>query len=355
LKVLYRSIFKELLWSFLLCLFVFNFLLVTEKVVRLARDMASVGLSPWDMLSILIYLQPLFTVLTVPLSLFMSVLIVYGRLNSDNELTVMRTTGMSFSSVTRPAFMVGVLALAISLFASFWAAPAGTKKLREKVSDIIAARATYAIEEGIFNSMFRGIVIYARERGPEDLLHGLFLYDGRNPSRPSVVYARDGMLSSVDDTKISLELGDGHISFLRNTSATDMAFDRYSIQLAMSSMKATRSYQAMTPFELLNEARAMDGKRRLDYLIEFHRRLTFPFLCIVLMALAPPLSLRAGKTGKLSGLAMGFFVIAAYYGILVFLEGEIRMGRLPHYLGAWLPFAIFMSLALFLFRQEGAR
>ena len=71
--------------------------------------------------------------------------------------------------------------------------------------------------------------------------------------------------------------------------------------------------------------------------------------------MAPPLSLMAGKSGRMSGLAIGFVVIASYYGLLLLFEGIVRSEIVPHYLGAWVPSALFIFIAYRMFKKEAAR
>ncbi len=355
MSILFRSIFRELIFTFMLSVFALNFLLVTEKIIRLTKRLASVGLSPSDMVSVLVYLQPLFTVLTIPMALFFSILFVYGRMNADNEIVIMRTNGMSFMRIAAPAFLLGIFCLLVSLAASFWVAPAGAKKLRERVSDIISTRAPNAIQEGIFNTMFDEIVIFVKKRSDSGILYGMFMYDGRNKQKPTVVYAREGQVTTEGRHSIIMDLRDGHISFLGGQGATDITFESYRLRVPIQAFNAIGSKSEMTPFELLEVVGTLSPGHRANYMIEFHRRFTFPFLSIVLMVLAPPLAFLSGKTGRVNGLAIGFFVIAAYYVFLVYTEELVRVDSLVHYVGSWLPAAIFLCISIVLFTREARK
>ncbi|HEB01729.1 MAG TPA: YjgP/YjgQ family permease [Nitrospirae bacterium] len=355
MNVLSRSIFKELFLTFLLGVFALNFLLVTEKMIRLTKRLANVGLSPGDMLSVLVYLQPLFTVLTVPMALFFAILLVYGRMNADNEIVIMRTNGMSFTRIAAPAFVLGIFCLLVSLGASFWVAPAGARKLRQKVADIISVRAGGAIQEGIFNTFFDDIVIFVKKKTDSGVLQGMFMYDSRNRDRPTVVYAREGRVSTEGRRSIVMELKDGHISFVGKESATDLTFTSYKLRVPIQIFEAIRGQTEMTPFGILEAAALLPPKKRTNLMMEFHRRFTFPFLSVVLMVLAPPLSFMAGKTGRFSGLALGFLVIASYNILLLYTEEMVRVGRLSHFAGSWLPAVLFLGVSIYVFMREARR
>jgi lipopolysaccharide export system permease protein len=88
MKIIHRSIFKELVLTFLLSLSSLNFIIMMEKLIKLSRILSGVGTSLIDMVRIILFLQPQLFLLTIPMALLLSTLLVYGRLNMDNELII---------------------------------------------------------------------------------------------------------------------------------------------------------------------------------------------------------------------------------------------------------------------------
>jgi lipopolysaccharide export system permease protein len=89
--------------------------------------------------------------------------------------------------------------------------------------------------------------------------------------------------------------------------------------------------------------------------LELHRRFSFPFMCIIIIFLGPPLALIAGKSGKLGGLTIGLSTFTAYYVLLVYGENLVGAGKIAHYFGAWSATIILCMVALWVFRRENAR
>ena len=104
MKILHRSILKELILTFILSLASLNFILMMEKLLRLSRVLSGVGISVIDMAKLIMYLQPQLLLLTVPMAFLLSTLLVYGRLNIDNELVIMRMSGMDFKQIIANSF-----------------------------------------------------------------------------------------------------------------------------------------------------------------------------------------------------------------------------------------------------------
>ena len=91
-----------------------------------------------------------------------------------------------------------------------------------------------------------------------------------------------------------------------------------------------------TPAELIEKTKTADRRNIKDsFFLELHRRFSLPAVCLLLAFLGPPLSLIAGKSGKLGGLALGLIVFSVYYILLMYGESLVMAGRLPHSAGAW--------------------
>jgi lipopolysaccharide export system permease protein len=355
MKTVHRSILRELLAAFLLGLVAFNFVLMTERLLSLTKLLSSVGASFLDMLKIILYLQPQISVFTTPMALLVATLLIYGRLNSDNEITVLRASGMSFASIASPVLMMGAACFLAGVGLSFYLAPASAQRLRGAVSSVISERAPFAIEEGIFNTSFRDIVVYVKEKPARDSLSGVFIYDERKKKQPTVIYARRATISGAEGLGISLRLIDGHIHMIRRDTSTDLSFARYNMVLPSAIETPSIKFSEMPPFALLKEAARKAGPDREKMLLEFQRRLSLPALSLLLAFFGPPLALKAGKTGRLGGLTLGLLVFAAYYASVVYAEGLVVSGRLPLVVGSWGPAAALSAVALWMFRKENAR
>ncbi|HXX53954.1 MAG TPA: LptF/LptG family permease [Thermodesulfovibrionales bacterium] len=349
------SILKELAATFLLSVICLNFILMMEQVLRLSRGLSGVGASLSDMVKIILYLQPQLMILTIPMSLLLSVLLTYGRLNTDNELTILRTSGMCFSYISRPVFVLGAASFVMGLIVSFWLGPYGSIQVRKTITTILAQKAPLAIEAGIFNTSFKDIVILVRDKPTADTMKGIFIYDNRNRQEPKVLVAREGRVFADKGYNLSLYMRNGYIHVARNEGSTEIFFDGYNLSLNLATESSKRKSSEMTPLELLTAARKNEPKEGIPFFLEFHRRLSLPSLCLLLMFLGPPLSLLSGKSGKLGGLTLGIGVFTLFYIMLVYGENMARTGAVSHVIGAWTPVLVIAASSLFAFLKVQSR
>lgn len=355
MKTIHKTVLLELIQSFTLSIVALNFILMMEKVLRLSRILSGVGASVSDMTRIVLYLQPQLMMLTIPMSLLLSTLLTYGRLNADNELTILKTAGMSFTEIARPVLFLGSICFFASLLVSFSVGPLGARKVRDTISQVVMQKAPMAVEAGIFNTSFRDIVILVRDKPAPEGLQGIFIYDSRSKKEPKVLVAREGRVYADREYNLSLYMKDGFIHIARPEGSTEVFFDGYNLSLDLAVERPTRKNSEMTPRELLGEAYLKDQKERIPFLLELHRRLSLPSLCLLLMFLGPPLSLLSGKSGRLGGLTLGIGVFTFFYILLVYGENMARTGNLPHYVGAWIPTLVIGISSLWAFRRAGSR
>ncbi|MEW6162788.1 MAG: LptF/LptG family permease [Nitrospirota bacterium] len=354
MKTIHRSILKELVLTFLISLAFLNSILMMEKLLRLSRLLSGIGVTMIDMAKVIFYLQPQLFLLTIPMALLLSTLLTYGRLCLDNELVIQRTSGMDFKDISRPVFILGTSCFLLNIAVSFYVGPKSSIRLRDEIKNVVTTRTPLAIEEGTFNTSFKDIVIIIREKPSTDTISGIFIYDGRNKNEPRVLMAKEGKIYMSEGFNTNLYLKDGYIHIAKDSSTTEMFFERYNLILRLESDLPSKKNTELTPSELIKET----GKRShrvLSLQLELHRRLSLPLLCIILILLGPPLALMAGKSGKLGGLALGLAVFTVYYVLLIYGENLVRAGKIPHYIGAWTPTVILGIFALWIFKKESSK
>jgi lipopolysaccharide export system permease protein len=354
MKIIHRYIFKELLFTFFISLAFLNFILMMEKLLRLSRLLSGAGVSVIDMIKIFLYIQPQLLLLTIPMAFLLTTLLTYGRLNHDNELVIMRTTGMNFHGISKPVLILGVLCFLFNISVGFYFGPKSSKELRDEITNIITVRTPLAFEEGTFNTSFKDIVIMIKEKLSNDTVRGIFIYDGRNKNEPRVVMAREGKIFMTDGFQTNLFLKDGYIHIAKRETTTEMFFEKYNLIMRLESDLPSRKNSELTPPELIEEI-----EKRVPQIsslqLELQRRLSLPFLCIILIFLGPPLSLIAGKSGRLGGLSLGLGVFTIYYVLLIYGENLVRAGKITYYAGAWAPTFILGVFALWIFNKESKK
>jgi lipopolysaccharide export system permease protein len=109
--ILQRYVIGEVSRAFGLALLTITCVFVLLTVMTKA---ASIGLGPYEILTLVPYMIPASLPYTVPVSLLFAATVVYGRLASDNEVIAVKTAGLSAMVLIWPSILMS-LVLSLSL------------------------------------------------------------------------------------------------------------------------------------------------------------------------------------------------------------------------------------------------
>lgn len=358
MKIIHRYIIKDLAITFLLSLVALNVVMMAETVMRTSLVFTHVGASAMDMVMMVILIQPQTALYTIPLALMVGVMLTYGRMNATSELTVLRTSGMTLPQLARPAIALAWACLITGLLLSCLISPAAARLNNAHIREVISTRAPYAIEEGIFTTMFRDVMIFVEKKTGMDKLDRVFIHDSRDPKHPRVVTARSGVVQSPEGTELKLALRNGTMHMGTGDVVTNIHFGTYvmSVPINTEITRAKLLTAEMTPMQI-NRAIPMmkDRKQRISAAMTLHRMFTMPFMSLCVALFAIPLSLKGGKTGKLGGMGLGFVFLIAFYVLSAVMESAFKSGVIPAVAAGWIPIAALLAVSYRLYRKEAAK
>ena len=365
-KIIYRYILKEITHPFILALFVATFVLMMGRILQLMELVINKGVGLWDISKLIFFMMPTLLLFTIPLALLIAILMGMGRLSRDNELTVMKSAGLSLYQLSRPVFSLAVVAFILSTVTSLFLLPQGTQATKNLLLDLVRQKASAGIKEKVFNDDFNGIVLYA-DRIPIDgeFMEGVLLFDDRIQSEPSTIIARKGYLVAAPDSPaVTLRLENGSIHSvnpnLKNYKKIDFSTYDVSLELQtdMEDAKkfATKKLQEMTFLEMVRQIRdtvkPMPALKIREMKIELNKRLAIPVSCLIFALVGMPLGITPGRSARLRGFTTALAVVVSYY--LLTLSGTAlgETGRLSPTVGAWVPNAVFAAAGLILFIRK---
>jgi lipopolysaccharide export system permease protein len=362
-KIISRYIFKEIAFPFIIILFVLTFVLLMGKILQIMDLMVNKGISIFAIAQLIVYLLPSFMMFTIPIALLIAILIGMGRLSSDNEITVLKSSGISLIQLYIPVAVASLITFAFTIVIGYFLVPQSNFATKRLLFEIAQQNASIGIKEKVFNADFKGIVLYA-EKIPLDgnYMEGVIVSDNRHVDEPNTTIAKKAFL--VSDPKsltVKLRLEDGSIhtvsSDLKNYRKID--FKTYDIILDLSSTIASISESAktstdMTMNELLNKMKipGLNEAALRELAIEVHKKFSIPLSCIFFALLALPLGIKSHRAVKSRGFAVGVIVVSLYYLLRIGGEALVETGRLTPAIGVWTPNLIFAVLGIYLFYMD---
>jgi len=363
-KVLHRYVFREILVPFALGLGVFTFVLLLARLLKLIELVVNRGIPVTTVGRVFLYLLPAFLEVTVPMAMLLAILVAFGRLSADSEITALRSSGVSLYQLVPPvATFVLVVTVATGALA-WYGRPWGNRSLRTAMWDIARTRATAGLKPQVFNDEFPGLIIYAEQIDTAaDQLERVLIADERDPQQQNTVFARAGyMISDIEHETVTLRLLDGTIHTTDTTAGTNYQTDfrSYDVNLDLRATLADVRGRTDDPNELtIGQLRlAIAAKRDAGQgataeLVEYHRKFAIPFACVVFGLIAMPLGIQPARAVRSRGFAVSLVVIFAYYMLLSMGQGFAEQGRLPPMIGLWLPNLVLGAVGVTLVRRAG--
>ncbi|MBI3795171.1 MAG: LptF/LptG family permease [Nitrospinae bacterium] len=354
MKILDKYIFIEIAKVFLMSLFILMSILILEKINFISNLTRGSAMGAGELLKLIIYTSPAFLVVSIPLASMLASLTTFSRLSADNELTAMRAGGVSFMRLLWPVILASITWMTFSFWLSMEIMHKGNYLFNSQITSYVSKRITTALGERVFFDKFPNIIIYVSEKPPgENILKGVFIYDSSGADRPRFITARRGFLGTLPNDNIALKLEDGYIYSGDAVSFRQITYRNYDVvmDVGLAQRKAfEKGAREMSPAEI-----ASDIQKRIQLkatvnadVVEFCKRFTMPFACLVLGVLGAPLGFKVGRGGKWGGVGMGILMIIFNYLLLMVGEGLGSQGRIDPVLSAVLPNAIMGVLALFL-------
>ena len=185
------------LMTFCICLFI----VMMQFLWRYIDELVGKGLSI-DLIAELFFHAALSLLpLALPLSILLAALMTFGDLGEHIELTALKSSGISLTTIMKP---IAILMVFVAIGAFFFmnnALPRSQVKMWTLLFSMRQTSPTLDIPEGAVYSQIPGYNIYVKHKDKErDMLYNMLIYDVSNGSMfPRIVAADSGRLSMTED------------------------------------------------------------------------------------------------------------------------------------------------------------
>src|SRR5690606_32973952 len=140
------------------------FVLLMLFLFKYIDDLIGKGFEWHVIMRLLWYASATNVAMALPLAMLLSSIMTFGNLGESYELVAIKSIGVSLQKAMRPLFVL-VTALSISAFLfSDYMLPVANLKMGSLLYDVRNQKASFLIEEGIFNNTIEGYAIRVQEK-----------------------------------------------------------------------------------------------------------------------------------------------------------------------------------------------
>jgi lipopolysaccharide export system permease protein len=357
-RTTYFYILKETLPIFFIGLMVFTIILLMDKILKLIELIVTRGVNLLQILKLLLFISPSFLTFTIPTAVLLGILLAFGRLSGDNEITAFKASGVSLYQLFIPISIFSICAYLLTTLLVLYALPWGNRGFRATLYLIAQSKADIEIKERVFNDMFDGLVVYVDKvpiQGKK--MEGILIYDEREQGRSMTIFAKEGFLTNnprAQEIILRLVNGDIHRVEHRSNVYQKVRFETYDIKLELAKAftaigeKLKDKEMSIEDIKAKMEEQRRKGKEATSLEIELHKRYAFPFACIVFGLIGVPLGIQPRRSGRSYGFIFSLLIILAYYISLIAFEILALRLKLPTFLAGWAPNLLFGGLGIYL-------
>ena len=105
MKTLNIYVTKAFLATFLTAIGILTFGMTGARLMKVFEYISS-GVPAGNAFMVLLYVMPIVLSFTIPWAALVSVMLVFGRLSADNEITAMRSSGISILQIVSPIIVI---------------------------------------------------------------------------------------------------------------------------------------------------------------------------------------------------------------------------------------------------------
>jgi lipopolysaccharide export system permease protein len=316
---------------------------------------AAAGLMSREVLfAVMAYRLPGFLELIIPVSYFLSIMLVHGRMHVDSEMIVLQACGMSTWRLIQMTLLTALAVMIMTAMISLWLKPMGEQRVETLLGDQNNLTEFDTLIPGRFQTLASGKrVTYTEGISDEGELARVFINDykeaaGNGPREAVTVIADSGKTQVDGEGRRFLVLNNGrrYQGKPGEKNFQSIEYEEYG-QLVVSGafIQGEKRRTAIPTSELFSATDA-------NAVSELHWRLGVVLLIPVIALLAIPLARVNPRQGRFTRLVPAMILCFVYILALSGARTALEKGGLPLNLGLWWVHGIALGTTFLMYRLE---
>ncbi|MFC1480351.1 LptF/LptG family permease [Candidatus Omnitrophota bacterium] len=344
MRIITRYLLKELGGPFLASLLISTIILAAGNIMQTADMVMNKGVELIQVVKIFFLFLPYVLIYTIPISVLSAVLLGFGRLSSDNEVTTLRTSGVSIYRVVFPVVVCGLLISLLNVPLNDKVLPQSEFAARKLLKRIGLKHPAAMLEPGVFIKGFKDYIIFVHDvKG--NFLKDIRIYQPREGKPTRTIVARAGEIIPLpEENSVKLKLEDGTADEITPDKPDEfykLSFQNYYMTLNLDNAIDTSHIQKKTREknikEILRDIRELrqDDIDEIPLRIEMHKKLALAFSSFVFVIAGIPLAITTHRREKFIGFALAMVLFLVYWGIMLGGIAFAIRGIIPPWAGVW--------------------
>jgi lipopolysaccharide export system permease protein len=339
--IVFRYLGKELFSNLMAITIVLLIIFITDQFIHYLNDAAKGQITMTAVMQIMSLQIPLLLGYLLPLGLYLSILIAYGRLYVDHEMTVLSSCGMSRLQLLGMTSVIAVLVMMVVAVLMLWAEP------------IVQGYRTSILDKAVTNASIQKVVPKRFQVFDHD---GVFYVD-RLSRQHDMMYnvllakpltTKNGWDITLSQAAKEQDKADGlgkfvifqegarYIGTVGQRNFKSVKFKDYGVRLVTSNHHLNdwpNNVATKDLFHLIKTEEIPKKRRKLEAMLQW--RMAMPISVLLFALLAIPLSVVKPRSGKFARLVPAILIYVVYADLMFLGRSWIERGAISPSLGLW--------------------
>ena len=351
---------KNILFSVLLVIAVSTFVLLIGQFSSVI-ELLTRGVSLITLLKYIAYRMPYALGFSIPLGVFIATVLVFTRMSADNEISALRSAGISLLQIISPLIFLSLVLCVICFFLQFNLAPEYKYRAKLMVREEGASNPLLLVDEGRFVEIFDGYIIYVGKKKENSIwdIH-LYVLNESHMVQQRVHAHRGEIIINKDFGRLDLALYNTTIETVDKNDPTEVSKNRrIQGQTLTFPLKYKENFNKRRLLRSLSEMKIPQlfariqiySERGIDtalFYVELHKRAAMALGPFSFLILGMPLGIKRPRKESYYALFACFIIPLIYYIMLSFIESLRQKAMIhPEFL-MWLPNILCQTIGLWM-------
>lgn len=243
--ILSGYILRQHIGPFLFAILMITFLFIMDLLIDYIDLFLGKGIALPVVLEVFLLSLGWMVALTVPMSVLVAVVMAFGRLSADNEITAMKAAGLgTWRIISAPLLFSVFLSYGLVEFNNR-VLPESNHRLASLLVNIHKKRPSLAIKQGMFNDVQGYTIRVEKLDGRTSAIEGVTIQRAAEGGRTETIVAKSGRIEFTDGGDVlTLFLRDGEIHAVDKENPSQyhrISFDTHTIRITDLGTELSRS------------------------------------------------------------------------------------------------------------------
>lgn len=356
--IIFRYLAKEVFITLISLTSILVLIFLSNQLIQYLNRAASGSIPGVIIMKLMILELPTLLSLLVPLGFYIAMLLAYGRLYAESEMTVLRACGYGPNQLLKHSFIMATGVAIVVAVVMIWGSPLIYVERAKLLRTTGIKTLVQTIMPGRFHAINDGQEVFYVQSMSRDHTKAEQVFLAKKSSvnqqtRWDILWADQAFAET--DTKtgedyIILQNGKEYQGIPGQADYQVAEFGQYKARLPHPVIRISEDLRTMSTVSLLPY-----NNENVAKAAELQWRLSVPLMVFTLTLVAVPLSRINPRLGKYAKLLPAIIIYIVYANLLFIARDFMISGKTPQWIGLWWVHLIIAGFGMFLIWRNQAK